>query len=214
MPGFNRLLAATLASASLALCVGSSTTRAQASFSYAPIGDAAADVPGAPRTPILIYRRLLEDGYELSAPVVQDGPVDVADVKDRQSHALCLVLDSFNGTILQSLAFTPQGLRALNEDAPGPGFPGFPPFADGRYANACYVALSAAAIPQRKIIQPLPLPAPPHVIARIRRRAVVRRPIKPACGPYQPRAKKQPLRPNLPIKHVPPRAGLCVRPPE
>jgi hypothetical protein len=174
-------------------------------------GDATADVPGAPRTPTLIYRRLLEDGYEVSAPIVQKGPVYFVHVHDRRSQPLCLVLDAFTGTILQGFAYTPQGPRALNDDSPGPGFPGYPPYPDARFAGDCNEAAPApVVVPGSKIIRPIPKP---RVIAHIRRRAHMKHSIKPVCGPYQAPAKKPPGRQPIAAKHpAPRRPQLCVRP--
>ncbi|HUZ66377.1 MAG TPA: hypothetical protein VMU56_01805 [Beijerinckiaceae bacterium] len=205
MPGRKRIFAAALASAALVFFTGAMTARAQPSFSLDPAGDSAPDVPGAPRTPILIYRRLLEDGYELSAPLVRNGPVYFADVEDKGRRPLCLILDSFTGAILQTFVYTPGGLHALNRDAPGPGFPGYPPFPDARYASACYAGLPPALLsPKIRVVRPRPrhkFRPKRRVILRFRRHRLVRHKIKPACGPY-----------HAPVKKRSPRVGFCKRP--
>jgi hypothetical protein len=132
----------------LSLCGGA--PRAQTLFDHFNLGYDGSDAPGGPRSPAAMSRRLLEDGYVLRAPLAQVGPVYFANVV-QENQQLCLVLDVFTGTILQTFAFTPRGLRALNSDAPGPGYPGYPPAPDGRYAHACYPTAAAVA----------PAPAPP-----------------------------------------------------
>lgn len=94
--------------------------------------------PGEPRTPLQIYRRLLEDGYETFEPPQQHGAVYFAGVYNRRREAGCLILHAFSGAILQAYAYGPHGeLIARIRQTPGPGFPGAPPFPDGRYAEFC-----------------------------------------------------------------------------
>jgi hypothetical protein len=104
--------------------------------------------PGEPRTPLQIYRRLLEDGYETFSPPEQHGPVYFAGVYNRQRKAACMIIEAFNGVILQTYVYGPHGeLTARNRHTPGPGYPGDPPFADGRYASYCPPAPWNAAEP-------------------------------------------------------------------
>ena len=111
---------------------------------YYGTGFESRDMPGTPRTHVQIYRRLLEDGYELRGDVKQAGAVYFADVTTvKGNKPKCLILHAFSGTILQSFAVTPKGFAAEIKDAPGPGFPGYPPVPDGRYALLCEAIMPA-----------------------------------------------------------------------
>ena len=175
MPCDKRFLGTALASAIMVAHPAASS--AQSLFQGFHLGYNKDDAVGAPRSFDFMSRYLLEDGYELTAPIVRTGPVYIAKVVKR-ARPLCLVLDSFNGTILQTFAYTPAGALALNVDSPGPGYPGYPPFPDARYASACemphVVEVAPAPPPKRKII---------HHIAPKRRPRVKHR-VLPACGPY------------------------------
>jgi hypothetical protein len=92
------------------------------------------DAPGAPRSYATVARHLVEDGYEVRAPISQVGP-NYFVVVLQGVRQYCLMLDAYNETILQRFAYTPNGLKAEIEDSPGPGYPGYPPYADGRYAT-------------------------------------------------------------------------------
>ncbi len=97
-----------------------------------------AHVPGAPRTPLEIYRRLLEDGYEIFSPPDQQGAVYFVGVIGRRGRPACMIVEAFTGTILQTYFYGPDGnLIARNRNTPGPGFPGAPPFRDGRHSGFC-----------------------------------------------------------------------------
>ena len=111
---------------------------------YYGTGYDARDVPGTPRTPIQIYRRLVEEGYELRNDPKQSGAVYFVDVIDSKKRPKCLILHAFSGTLLQSFAVGPKGFVAEIRHTPGPGFPGYPAVPDGRYASLCS-ALEPAA---------------------------------------------------------------------
>lgn len=94
--------------------------------------------PGTPRTPLQIYRRLLEDGYETFSPPRQEGAVYFVGVYNRRGQPGCMILHAFSGVILQAFRYgRDDRLIAMIHHTPGPGFPGDPPFPDGRYATYC-----------------------------------------------------------------------------
>lgn len=105
-------------------------------FYYTP-DDTAPDLPGAPRSQIFMRRRLVEEGYELASPLQKIGIVYFAEVVDLRHRHLCLILDAYEGTILQRFQYVPGGLAALNPHTPGPGYAGYPPYKDGRFAIGC-----------------------------------------------------------------------------
>jgi hypothetical protein len=90
-------------------------------------------VPGGPRTPLQIYRRLIEDGYEFFSPPQQQGAVYFVGVFNQRHEANCLVVEAFTGAILQSYQYRGEWIEARNRNTPGPGFPGDPPFVDGHH---------------------------------------------------------------------------------
>lgn len=93
---------------------------------------------GGPRSPLQIYRRLLEDGYETFSPPKQAGAVYFVGVYNKRGQAACMILHAFSGAILQAYAYGKDGaLNGVVRHTPGPGFPGAPPFPDGRYAIYC-----------------------------------------------------------------------------
>ena len=208
-----RVLGAALVSASLLLHpIGAG---AQSFLDNLQLGYNKDDAIGAPRSSTFVSRFLLEGGYELRSPIVQVGAVYFASV-DNKGEPECLMLDSFNVTILQTFIYTPAGLRALNPDSPGPGYPGYPPFSDGRYASACS--------PVKFVAPPPPPPPKPHVvrpphIASRKHRHVKRKPL-PACRPYQAPIKiPVPQRgPSVQASPAPDssgaiqESGLCTRP--
>jgi len=90
-------------------------------------------VAGEMRSPLQIYRRLIEDGYEFFSPPQLHGAVYFVGVFDKNHASNCLVVEAFTGTILQSYRYRGDRLDARNRNAPGPGFPGDPPFSDGHH---------------------------------------------------------------------------------
>lgn len=90
--------------------------------------------PGAPRTPLQIYQRLSEDGYALFAAPQQQGAVYFVGAYDRRGRPHCVIVEAFNGVILQAFAYRGDKILLVNRHTPGPGFPGYPHFPDGRFA--------------------------------------------------------------------------------
>ena len=142
--GFSKAAIALLLAGGLAGCGSSKIFSDEKPLGYYGTGYERADTPGMPRTHVQIYRRLLEDGYELRGDIKQAGSVyfaNVNTVRDRKQR--CLILNIFSGTILQSFTIGRSGWVAEIRDAPGPGFPGYPPVPDGRYALLCDAILPA-----------------------------------------------------------------------
>ena len=137
-------IAILLASGLTACGSGSNIFSSEKPLGYYGTGYERRDTPGLPRTHVQIYRRLLEDGYELRGDIKQAGAVYFANVNTVRDHKQrCLILNIFSGTILQSFTIGRSGWVAEIRDAPGPGFPGYPPVPDGRYALLCDAILPA-----------------------------------------------------------------------
>jgi hypothetical protein len=115
--------------------------------------------PGAPRTQLQIYRRLLEDGYDLFSPPQQQGRVYFVGVYDHRHEPNCMIVEAFTGTILQRYRYRRDGtgVIAINRHTPGPGFAGDPPFADGHH--------HAPLCPLPPWLQPEVIVAPPPEMA-------------------------------------------------
>lgn len=161
------------------VCLLAATTPSAAqSAPPAPnMGFGGADEPGAPRSMEFAARALIEEGYALQAPIVQAGPNYYALV-ERNAQISCLMLDSFNLTVLQRFARTSHGYVAQNQGAPGPGFSNFPVFADNRTAEPCPTDGVVAAE------APIATPQPPKLRSRRRPAPVKRhRTIRPRCNP-------------------------------
>lgn len=200
---------AALACSAIALSSSAMSARAQGLFDFMHLNARNEDAPGAPRPPVFMFRRLLEDGYQLRRPLVLDGPVYFAQVTNQKSQPLCMVLDSYTGVILQTFAYTPHGLIALNHDAPGPGFPGYPPYPDAHFASACQ---GAPPVSTPLVRRPRPRP-PVRVPLRIHKQKPAKRKIAPACGSYpRPLLKRSLVRkPKRILPHK--KSGrICRRP--
>ena len=179
------------------------TSPARATSFFDIIGYDGDKTPGGPWSESFMERRLLEEGYTLTGELVHSGPVDIANVQ-RRGDSYCLVLDVYTGALLQTFVPTPVGWRALNHDAPGPGFPGYPPFPDARYAPGC-APIALAAPP------PVSPPPPARPVRRPKRR-IHRRP-PPACRPAPAVSRAEPILPPpkvLSSEHA--SASQCVRP--
>jgi FHIPEP family len=75
-----------------------------------------------------------EDGYALFAAPQQQGAVYFVGAYDRRGRPHCVIVEAFNGVILQAFAYRGDKILLVNRHTPGPGFPGYPHFPDGRFA--------------------------------------------------------------------------------
>jgi hypothetical protein len=171
----------------------------------------------------MVARHLTEEGYALREPIRQDGPVYFA-IVERDAQRYCLMMDAFNETILQKFDYAPTGLRPEIADSPGPGFPGYPPVPDGRYASGCQVApvlQPPPPSPPPPLLPPRPIPhrrlhIAPYPAHRPKRRALRRRPV-PSCGPVvKPQIDTPPFRAEPDGKGLSVQAGtggICLKAP-